>query len=58
VGSNSRFGLLREFGRNYLIWLAVFAAKRRFFGEIGEISRYDGKNREIRYRRMITRPCI
>jgi hypothetical protein len=33
-------------GRNCLIWLAVFAAKRRFGGEIGEISRYDGKNRE------------
>jgi hypothetical protein len=47
VGSNSRFGLLREFAGKGLIWLVVFTAKRRFGGEIGENSRFDGKNREI-----------
>ena len=33
AGVNSRFGLLREFAGNALIWLAVFGTKQHFSGE-------------------------
>jgi len=32
AGVNSRFGLLQEFARNALIWLAVFGTKQHFSG--------------------------
>jgi hypothetical protein len=45
--ANSRFGRLREFAGNSLIWLAGFADKRRFYGENRGNSRFDGNNREF-----------
>jgi hypothetical protein len=43
---HSQFGLQREFARNDLIWLTVFAAKWPFCGGNRKNSRFHGKNRE------------
>ena len=44
---NSRFGPLREFVRNGLIYLAVFAAGWELSRAKRKSSRFDGKNREL-----------
>jgi len=46
AGANSRFGVIRELAGKELNYLVIFAAKRRFIGNSGENSRYDGNNRE------------
>ena len=46
-GENSRFGRQREFARNGLIWLTIFATKAWFQGKVSEFSRFIGKSREF-----------
>jgi hypothetical protein len=44
AGANSRFAPLREFVGNGLIWLTVFAAKRRWREQNRRNSGFDGNN--------------
>src|SRR5260370_30308399 len=46
-GANSRFGPLREFVYNMLIYLTIFAARGPLHGENRQNSCFDGKNREF-----------